>query len=206
MESQEYLNQISAKVRPEKVSKGGLNFLNSIYVKIILGAVAALVLLALLGSLIAGTRVDESTKVLSLSARIANTESVIKAYQANIKSSDLRSNAASLASVLANTSRELTTYASEKYKSKGKDAQKAIEAKATTDKEELETELFSAKINGILDRIFAHKMAYEISVIATREEEIINSTGKAELKEILTTSYESLANLYDKFNDFSETK
>lgn len=206
MESQEYLNQISAKVRPEKVSKGGLNFLNSIYVKIILGAVAALVLLALLGSLIAGTRVDESTKVLSLSARIANTESVIKAYQANIKSSDLRSNAASLASVLANTSRELTTYASEKYKSKSKDAQKAIEAKATTDKEELETELFSAKINGILDRIFAHKMAYEISVIATREEEIINSTGKAELKEILTTSYESLANLYDKFNDFSETK
>ncbi|MBQ3470675.1 hypothetical protein IJH23_03160 [Candidatus Saccharibacteria bacterium] len=206
MESQEYLNQISAKVRPEKVSKGGLNFLNSIYVKIILGAVAALVLLALLGSLISGTRVDESTKVLSLNARIANTESVIKTYQTNVKSSDLRSNAASLASVLANTSRELTTYVSEKYKSKSKDAQKAIETKATTDKEELETELFSAKINGILDRIFAHKMAYEISVIATREEEIINSTGKAELKEILTTSYESLANLYDKFNDFSETK
>ena len=206
MESQEYLNQISAKVRPEKVSKGGLNFLNSIYVKIILGAVAALVLLALLGSLISGTRVDESTKVLSLNARIANTESVIKTYQTNVKSSDLRSNAASLASVLANTSRELTTYVSEKYKSKSKDAQKAIETKATTDKAELETELFSAKINGILDRIFAHKMAYEISVIATREEEIINSTGKAELKEILTTSYESLANLYDKFNDFSETK
>lgn len=166
----------------------------------------ALVLLAILGSLIGGTRVDESTKVLSLSARITNTESVIKAYQTNVKSSDLRSNAASLASVLTNTSRDLTTYTSENYKSKGKDAQKAIEAKAATEKEELETELFSAKINGILDRIFAHKMAYEISVIATREEEIINSTGKAELKEILTTSYESLANLYDKFNDFSETK
>ena len=206
MESQEYLNQLSAKVRPEKVSKGGLSFLNSIYVKIILGAVVALVLLAILGSLIGGTRVDESTKVLSLSARITNTESVIKAYQTNVKSSDLRSNAASLASVLTNTSRDLTTYTSENYKSKGKDAQKAIEAKAATEKEELETELFSAKINGILDRIFAHKMAYEISVIATREEEIINSTGKAELKEILTTSYESLANLYDKFNDFSETK
>ena len=206
MESQEYLNQLSAKVRPEKVSKGGLSFLNSIYVKIILGAVVALVLLAILGSLIGGTRVDESTKVLSLNARIANTESVIKTYQTNVKSSDLRSNAASLASVLANTSRDLTTYTSENYKSKGKDAQKAIDAKAATEKEELETELFSAKINGILDRIFAHKMAYEISVIATREEEIINSTGKAELKEILTTSYESLANLYDKFNDFSETK
>ena len=206
MESQEYLNQISAKVRPEKVSKGGLSFLNSIYVKIILGAVVALVLLAILGSLIGGLRVDESTKVLSLSARIANTESVIKTYQTNVKSSDLRSNAASLASVLANTSRDLTTYTSEKYKSKGKDAQKAIDAKAATEKEELEAELFSAKINGILDRIFAHKMAYEISVIATREEEIINSTGKAELKEFLTTSYESLANLYDKFNDFSETK
>ena len=206
MESQEYLNQLSAKVRPEKVSKGGLSFLNSIYVKIILGAGVALVLLAVLGSLIGGTRVDESTKVLSLSARITNTESVIKAYQPNVKSSDLRSNTASLASVLANTSRELTAYASTLSKSKDKNVQKKIEAQAATDKEELETELFSAKINGILDRIFAHKMAYEISVIATREKEIINSTGKAELKEILTTSYESLANLYDKFNDFSETK
>ena len=205
MESQEYLNQLSAKVRPEKVLKGGLSFLNSIYVKIILGAVVALVLLALLGSLISGTRVDESTKVLSLSARISNTESVIKTYQTNIKSSDLRSNTASLSSVLSNTSRDITTYAAERYKSKSKEEQKAIDAKAASDKEELETELFSAKINGILDRIFAHKMAYEISVIATREEELINTTKNEELKEILTTSYESLANLYDEFNDFSET-
>ena len=208
METQEYLNQISAKVRPEKQKSGGLNFLNSIYVKIILGAEVGLILLAILGSLIGGTKTDESSKVISLGIRISNTEKVIQNYKANVKSSELRSDATSVLSVLSNTSRDLTAYTAEKYasKTKDKDAQKKLEAKEAKASEELENELFSAKINGVLDRVFAHKMAYEIAVIATREEEIIKSARDASLVEILTTSYNSLANLYDKFNDFSEAK
>lgn len=206
METQEYLNQISASVRPEKSSGGRLKFLNSIYVKVILGAVVGLILIAILGAVIGGTRGDESSKVISLNARVANTESIIKTYQPNVKSSELRSNSASLASVLLNTANDLTTYTTAKYAKKDKDTLKAIETNEAETKEDLGNELFKAKINGILDRIFAHKMAYEISVIATREEEIIKTTRDGDLKEILTTSYNSLANLYDKFNEFSEAK
>ena len=74
----------------------------------------------------------------------------------------------------------------------------------TTAKDGLEAELFEAKINGILDRIYTHKMAYEISLITNREAQIMKSINNETLNEILTTSYDSLETLYDKFNDFSE--
>ena len=49
-------------------------------------------------------------------------------------------------------------------------------------------------------------MAYEISLMANSEAQLLKSTNNDTLKEMLTTSYNSLDNLYDKFNDFSETK
>ena len=76
----------------------------------------------------------------------------------------------------------------------------------TLEKDGLSEELFEAKINGILDRIYAHKMAYEISLITARESQIIKSVNNDVLKEALVKSYDSLGVLYDKFNDFSETK
>lgn len=206
METQEYLNQISESVRPDQKPKSSFGFLNSIYVKIILGAVAGLIVIALLGSLLSSLRVDNKSKVFSLKVRLANTTTTVQTYQPSLKSSDLRSNTASLLSVLSNTSRDLTAYIEEKYSKTEKEVEKTATASEAEAKEELEAELFSAKINGILDRIFAHKMAYEISIITSREAELINSSGNSELAEILTTSYNSLANLYDKFNDFSEAK
>ena len=97
-------------------------------------------------------------------------------------------------------------FLTEKHGIKIKSLDKKLLAKAEEEKEELNTELFSAKINGILDRIYAHKMAYEISIITSKEASIIRDVSDAELKEALTSSYNSLNNLYDKFNDFSETK
>ena len=67
-------------------------------------------------------------------------------------------------------------------------------------------ELFEAKINGLLDRVFAHKMALEIFSVMSDEAGIINASSDEALKNLLTTSYDSLNNLYTQFNDFSETK
>jgi hypothetical protein len=89
---------------------------------------------------------------------------------------------------------------------KPKDANENIAEEETLAKDDLVNELFEAKINGNLDRIYAHKMAYEISLITSREIQLYKSTNNESLKEILDTSYNSLSNLYDKFNDFSETK
>ena len=94
----------------------------------------------------------------------------------------------------------------EKYNMKPKDANDSITEEETLTKDGLANELFEAKINGILDRIYAHKMAYEISLVTSREIQLYKSTNNENLKGILDTSYNSLSNLYDKFNDFSETK
>ena len=168
--------------------------------------VVLLVVIMIIGMLLGGGKGGEKNLSFALKLHLDNTSAVIQKYQPNVKSSDLRSSSASLYSVLSNTSRDLTNYITEKYDYKEKNVNKNLVEEATTAKDALENELFKAKINGIMDRIYAHKMAYEIAAFMMEESKLINSTGNATLKESLTTSYNSLKNLYDKFNDFSETK
>ena len=160
----------------------------------------------ILGAIINGSKGDEKELNYKLKLHIDNTAKVIQNYQPLVKSSVLRSSSASLSSILSNTSRELNDYLVEKYNFKDKDVDKKIVEVATAKKDELETELFEAKINGILDRIYAHKMTYEISSIMSEEAKLINSSKNAGLKDLLTTSYQSLDNLYRNFSEFSETK
>lgn len=205
MEGQEYLNQISAANRPVKKSKFG-NLLSS---KLFIGGMVALVVLIIIiiiGSVLGGNKGGEKNNCYRLYLHLAATAEVIEDYQNDIKSSNLRASAASLKGVLSNTNKDLTAYLTEKYEFKEKDIDKNFVAEANTSKDGLEAELFEAKINGNLDRIFAHKMAYEISLIATEENQIISSTGNDTLKGILTKSYGSLDSLYDSFSNFSETK
>ena len=70
-------------------------------------------------------------------------------------------------------------------------------------KDGLEASLFEAKITGVLDNIYANKMVYEVSLIMTEEAQLSSKTDNDKLKEVLTTSYNSLNKLYDEFNNFS---
>ena len=96
------------------------------------------------------------------------------------------------------------------YKRKSSEINKAIGEKKveqlTLEKDGLEAELFEAKINGNLDRIYAHKLSYEISVIMSEESKIYNDGSDDTLKNILSTSYSSLENLYNSISNFSEAK
>ena len=94
----------------------------------------------------------------------------------------------------------------EKYNFKVKDIEKKKVEEAKQQMDALDSELFEAKINGILDRIFAHKIAYEISMIMSEEAKLLNSTRNDEYHAVVEENYNSLKNLYDKFNDFSEAK
>lgn len=203
MDRQEYLNQISTKNLPNKGGKKS-NILSSKFFWVGAIGVGALVLIIIIGSLIGGGKPSGKDQLFSLILHINNTSELIETYQPSVKSSDLRSHSASLHSVLSNTGRELTEFAEEKYNFKEKDIKKDLAEEETTAKDGLEAELFEAKINGILDRIYTHKMAYEISLITNREAQIMKSINNETLNEILTTSYDSLETLYDKFNDFSE--
>lgn len=207
MDGQEYLNQISASVRPEKKSsKMGGGFMSSPIFKVLIVGVVALALIIIIGSLLSGGE-SSLDKNLSLKLHIDNTMETISTYRGNLKSSNLRSSSVSLSSILSNTSRELGDYIAEKYPSykEGKEDEDIVE-EATLHSDELNNTLFEAKISGTLDRIYAHKMAYEISLITTKEESLLASSRDDDLKNILETSYNSLANLYSNFSDFSETK
>lgn len=202
MDRQEYLNQISMKSRPAKKPRSGIFASKFFWIGV--AGVATLILIMIIGGILGSARGNDKERLFALILHIDNTSEVIEKYQSSVKSSDLRSDSSSLAVVLSDTSKELTNYATEKYDFKKKDVSKSVAEEETLAKDGLMNELFEAKINGNLDRVYAHKMAYEISLIATRENQLLKSTGNETLKNALNKSYSSLDVLYNKFNDFSE--
>lgn len=202
MDGQEYLNQISASVRPEKKSK--LSFLNSTIFKLIAGAVAAFILIAIIGGILSSGKTGVKDQAIELKLNIDSTLEVISEFQPSIKSSDLRSSSASLYSVLSNTSRDLTTYVTENYEYTPKNDNKKFADDVALERDGLESALFEAKINGVLDQVYANKLAYVISLIYTKELNLKKATSKEDLQTILDSSINSLSTLYDKFDDFQK--
>ncbi|MBQ2695600.1 hypothetical protein IJG04_03130 [Candidatus Saccharibacteria bacterium] len=206
MDGKEYLDQISAEVRPNKPQSKISRVFSSIYFKLGIGALFAFIVIVIIGGIISGGKTSLKDQTTILKLHLDRTMEVIKEYQPLVKSSDLRSNSASLYSILSNTNNDLTDFITAKYSFSEKSVSKNITEEADLEKDDLLSSLFEAKINGNLDRIYAHKMAYEISWIATKETSIIKATTDQDLKDILNTSYTSLDNLYSKFDEFSEAR
>lgn len=204
MEGQEYLNQISAENRPVKKSGGKIFSSKFFWVGVI--GVVALIIIMIIGALLGGNKGGEKNLTYALKLHLDNTAAIISEYQPTVKSSALRSSSASFYGVLTNTSRDLTNYLTERYNFKDKDISQNLTDEAQLNSDGLKAELFEAKINGVLDRVYAHKMAYEIMMIKSEESKIYDSTSNETLKEMMSQSFNSLENLYDNFNDFSETK
>ena len=206
MEGQEYLNQISAKARPQQQrSRFGKLMSSKIFVVSMIGLILLIIIL-IIGAILGGSKTNEKELGYSLKLHVDNTASVVTEYQSSVKSSTLRSNSASLLSILSHTSRELTNYLTNKYSYKSGEEGEKLVSEAQLNMDGLRAVLFNAKINGILDRIYAHQVAYEISMILNEESKLYNKTSNDDLKNILSTSYSSLENLYSGFNDFSEAK
>ena len=158
------------------------------------------------GAILGGNKDKEKNAGIALALHLKNTSEIIQDYQQYIKSSNLRSSSSSLMSITTDTNRNLINYLTEKYNYKEKDVDSNILEQATLEKDGLESELFEARINGILDRIYAHKMAYEISSLMSEETRLMDLTKVEALDELLKTSFDSLNVLYENFNSFSETK
>lgn len=205
MDGQEYLNQISGVTGGAR-NGGRPAWLSSPIFKVLVIGVVGVILMMIVGAILGNGGDSFKDRCFGLKLKLDRTISAITDYQTEVKSSELRSYSASLSGVLSNTNREFENYLVEKYKYKEKSVAKNITAKADEDFEELSTELFTAKINGNLDRIFAIKMSYEISLIMAEESSIYVATNNEDLKKMMQTSHESLSNLYENFNGFSEAK
>lgn len=205
MDNKTYLQQISNSNRP--VKKTGLgDIFSSKLTKIVLISVAALFVVIILGSLLSGGSSNLQGKTISLKVHFDKLIETLETYQPYVKSSDLRGASASLSSISKTASSDLTEYLTAKYNFKENHIDKSIEEKEAALFDILNQELFEGKINGLLDRTFARKIAQEISTLTARESEIFNKSNDNTLRNILKTSYDSLENLYNSFNEFSETK
>ena len=188
--------------RPAKKSK--MDFLKNKFVLVGIILVAGIALLAIVGAVLGGGKGGIKEQSFALQPRLDSTTETISNYQSLIKSSLLRSDSTSLSGILSNTNRDLSNYISEKYKS-AKPEKKAQDAEEEH-KTALDAELFEARINGILDRIYAHKMSYEITLIVSMESKLYDATSDDTLKEILNTSYSSLEVIHEKFENYTEAK
>ena len=203
MESQDYLNQISTKPVAKKDAGGISGLLKSKIVWLIVGALGLFILFAILGAVLSSNKGDMKSDLVRFQLHLENTSSVISEYQSKVKSSTLRSHSASLSTVLENTHSKITNYLAEKYNMK-KNENKKLAEQMKTEQDALMNELFEAKITGVLDRTYAHKMAYEISLFLTEEAKILKVSKDDVLNDIINESYNSLKILYDNFNNFSE--
>ena len=203
MDSEAYLNRISASNRKAKDTG---NIFSKLWVRILI-AVTAVVLLVIIFSSLLTPSEGIKEKLSSLKLHTSNVSKIIADYKPRIKSSSLRSSATSLNGILINTDASLGNYIAEKYKTKDdKDFSSKIKEKEEGLKKTLDEDLFDARINGFLDRTFASKMAYEITVITTREKEILKIAKGSELKNILESSLNSLDTLYNSFNNYSDAR
>lgn len=206
MDNKAYLEQIAQSNRPIKQHGSLANLFSSKLTKILFISIAALIVVIIAGSLISGSSASIKDKTISLKIHFDGLIETLKTYQSSVKSPALRAASASLSSISENTSASLSEYLTAKYNLKDGKYDKKLQAKEDTLIKALDDELFEAKISSLLDRTFARKIAYEISLLSDREQQIYHKTNDSELKTILQKSFNSLDNLYDSFNDFSETK
>ena len=199
------MRQLTSEVRPAKKPGKAAGILSSKIFMVCAIGLIALIIIIIIGAILGTNKGDKKTLAFELALHLNNTEEVIQNHQPNIKSSTLKSASASLSSVLSDTYSKLEGYLVEKYNFDLKKAGEKITEEATLHKDGLEADLFEAKINGILDKVYANKMVYEISLFMAEEAKLSNKASDEVLQEILTTSYNSLGQLYDEFNNFSGT-
>ena len=111
MDSQDYLNQISAEARPAKNNTGLMKIVTSKYFMWGMIALAALIVMMIFGSIMGSNKKPGlEVECYTLNLHLSSNVELIDTYQPNVKSSKLRSLSASLKGVFSNTSSQLTNY------------------------------------------------------------------------------------------------
>ena len=204
MDNETYLEHIAVQARPS--GKGG-KILSPGIIKLIAGAVIALILMIVLGSVLSATNQKTITMYEKYYLRITNLAKPtgpLGTYGKELKSSDLRLLSSTLLSSLTVTARDLSGVLSDL-----KVDTSAISQEATTfDATALATynaSLSDAKLNGLLDRTFATSTTLQISLILSMELEIAEKTDNSTLATIVAKSRSDLEALLQQFEDYSNS-
>lgn len=191
MNNLEYLNQISQENRPTKAQKSNSM---SLIIKIAVGGVVAFLFILVLGMALNAGKSSPTDLTKQLYVRTSNLNTALTTYNKSLKSSQLRAIGTSLSGVLTGATASLTSY----LVPEGGDQEslnppeKLLETETTTITE-LDTALNNAKLNGILDRVYANQIQLQVSLLITFISQLEQRTKDADLIDIIG-QYQS--NLY----------
>jgi hypothetical protein len=209
MNNKDYLEQISSEARPLTKKAPGffgdkLN-LSMTQLKLIGGILISITLVFFIGIIAtSGNKNGERDYVDQAYLRTTDLSEVIDDYRTEIRSSSLRSMAMSLKSVLLETNYILSSTLTNDFGVEDPDEpakQSTIENEEAL-VSELRDTLEAARLNAVLDRVFAREFTYQISLLISLETDVLNRTKKEPFKTNLTSSRTNLETLHTQFDDF----
>ena len=202
MNDLDYLNQISTNVnQPAKTG-----FFDK-RMKIILGVLGGVILLFIIIAMLSGNSSNSqptTTSELSrLYLRASELSKTITNYNSSVSHSTLRSNGAQLSTLLTEITTTTSTYLSNNL---GIEANKlTLSGTDATIIQKLNDDLNKARLNGLLDRTYAHEMDYQIDYLLIIEESIGKKTSESILSAFIDSSTKSLTLLKEAFHNYSES-
>ena len=204
MDNFAYLNEISASNRPVRNPAAAPKSLRTAtIVKIVAAGAVLFFLLMAVGALVGNLKGKTDSLLKQLYLRTTNMSTIMEDYNRDLKSSDLRSLAASLAGTLTNATNQLAGVMG------AEDPEDAAPDAATTEEEtavlnELNTSLTNARLNGILDRAYANLVGLQVSLIMSMISELEARTDDAELLEVLSAYRGNLEVLHQGFEAYDD--
>lgn len=202
MDNLEYLNEISKTNRAVKNPKQNALPVGLI-VKLVAGGVVLFFLLMMIGSLLGGAGGVAREQAQQIYVRTTNLNETLDDYTKHVKSSKLRAIGGSLEATLTNAANQLSTYLAGEA---DEDMEMALPAEKGAEEAEninnLNTSLLNAKLNGILDRIYANEIGLQVSLLLSMVSQAQARAEDSGLVEALETYHSSLETIHQSFEDF----
>ncbi len=199
MNNLEYLNEISKSNRPVKAPTKGIS--TSLVIKIVIGSLLVIGLIIGMSVLMSNSAARSNDLTKQIYYRTNALNSSITEYNRRLKSSNLRAIGLALSSTLTASSNQLDGY----FKQKGiaSDMKPELLAPEANHFAELNNTLLSARLNGILDRIYANQIQLQVALILSLISQDYERTKDENLKTILTQYNSNLGAIYYDLQNYS---
>ena len=201
MNNVDYLNSISNKNKQQTTS--GKSLLDNKIFRIAAIAIAAFAIISIVFSILGDIRNRPRTYLEQLNLRTISLSEVTEEYNDSLKSPEIRSAGVSFAATIKGLSANLADV----YKANGisdKSSSSAINDIEAKNTEDMNTTLEYGRINGILDRTYAHEMAYQTSLliaIIETAQGVVTNPDTLDALDNTKTSLEQLHSMFDNFSD-----
>lgn len=204
MDKLDYLNQISKSNRTAKTTKSS-SFNWHLVLKLIIGIATILTILTsiVVISNAGSSRNSDLTK--QLYTRITNVNKTISTYNPKLKSSQLRSVNYSLSGILTATGAQLEAYI--KSLDSSSKTPLALSSKTATEEElaasNINTTLYNAQLNGVLDRIYPTQIHLQVSLMMTMATELVSRDQDPALISIMDNFYTNLSAIEQTLDNYT---